>query len=159
EVGFTMGQVDALKEYLEQFPDIRLVIIDPASAYVGKIDDYKDAELRGMLGPMALLAAEKDVAIILVKHLTKGAQEKAVRRIGGSAGYVNAVRAAFVIGEDADTSNKVLWSLKFNCGKPVGSLAFQTKPLDELEVISFINQYIRSIDEEGQEELKDQLFS
>jgi hypothetical protein len=38
----------------------QLVIIDPITAYLGKTDSYKDAEVRGLLAPLiALIEAER----------------------------------------------------------------------------------------------------
>ena len=38
-------------------PDCRLVIIDPISAYLGNSDSHKNADIRGLLAPVADLAS------------------------------------------------------------------------------------------------------
>src|SRR5262249_40576800 len=48
---FSLAHYEQMERYLEDYPDIRLVIIDPAGAYIGKagVDDHKDSELRALL--------------------------------------------------------------------------------------------------------------
>ena len=50
------------------------VIISPLSAYLGSKDRYKDAEIRGLLTPLAALAERTRATIIGVMHLTKAQQ-------------------------------------------------------------------------------------
>ena len=96
---FNIQNYRALEYTLAALPAVRLAVIDPAGAYVGaaKVDDYKESELRALLAPLAELAARRNVTIVLVKHFVKGATAKAVYKVGGSVGYVNTVRAAFVV--------------------------------------------------------------
>jgi RecA-family ATPase len=121
---FNLSHFQQLEEELEARPDVRLVIIDPAGAYVSGagVDDHKDSDLRGLLGPLAELAARRRVTILIVKHFHKGATVKAVHKVGGSVGYINAVRAAFVAVPDTeDGDTKLFLPLKFNIGpKPRG---------------------------------------
>jgi hypothetical protein len=129
---FTLAHYEALERELKGRPGVRLVVIDPAGAYIGKAgcDDHKDSELRALLGPLAELAARCQVAIILVKHLNKGATVKAVNKVSGSTGYVNTVRAAFLVTPDpADDAKKLLLPLKFNCGPKPQGLAYCLKAL------------------------------
>ena len=43
-----------------------LVVVDPVSAYLGKADSYKDAEVRGVLAPLAALAERTGVTVVAV---------------------------------------------------------------------------------------------
>jgi hypothetical protein len=72
-----MSHYEQLESYLKDHPETRLVIIDPAGAYIGPdVDDYKDSELRALLGPLAQLAARRNVTIILIKHLVRARQTR-----------------------------------------------------------------------------------
>src|SRR5262249_48440122 len=53
-----------LQEALEKFPDIKLIVIDPVAAYIGKVDTHVDAAVRAVLGPLAELAAKRKIAIV-----------------------------------------------------------------------------------------------
>jgi hypothetical protein len=131
---FSLAHYQQLDQELAARPAVRLVIIDPAGAYIGRsgVDDHKDSELRSLLGPLSDLAAKRRVTIVLVKHLSKGATAKAVHKVGGSTGYVNAVRAAYVVcpsQDDPDT--KLLLPLKFNIGPRPRGLSYRMEALLE----------------------------
>ena len=145
---------------MEARPDIRAVVIDPAGAYIGKagIDDHKDSELRALLGPLAEVAARRRVTIFIVKHLIKGATAKAVHKVGGSTGYVNAVRAAFVVCPDPDDEAlKLFLPIKFNLGPKPGGLSYRLTPLhpDECDVLL---QQFDHLNDDDREHLARQLF-
>ena len=52
--------------------DCRLILIDPISAYLGAIDDHRNADVRGLLSPLAEIAERLRIAVVLVSHLSKG---------------------------------------------------------------------------------------
>jgi predicted ATP-dependent serine protease len=79
-----------------------LVIVDPLSAYLGRQDSYKDAEIRRVLTPLAALAEKHRVAIIGILHLTKDSQRRALYRVLGSVGFVAAARNVLAVGPDPD---------------------------------------------------------
>jgi len=57
-----------LESALSQHPDVRLIVIDPLSAYLGGTDSHSNAEIRGLLSPLAALAARCEVAVLAVTH-------------------------------------------------------------------------------------------
>jgi hypothetical protein len=131
---FSLAHAQKLAEELVRRPGVRLVVIDPAGAYIGRtgVDDHKDSDLRSLLGPLAELAARHEVTIILVKHLNKGATARAVHKVSGSAGYVNAVRAAFVVCPDrGDAARKLFLPIKSNLGPDAAGYAFRLEPVGE----------------------------
>jgi hypothetical protein len=133
---FNLAYYKCLERELELRPDVKLVIIDPAGAYVGQagVDDYKESELRALLAPLYELAARRQVTILLVKHFHKGANPKAAYKVGGSVGYVNTVRASFVLVPDPDDKDRKLFlPLKNNLVKGLPGLAFRTKALTSEE--------------------------
>jgi hypothetical protein len=137
---FSLAHFEALERELEANPDILLVVIDPAGAYIGRagIDDHKDSELRALLGPLTEVAARRRVSILLVKHLVKGATAKAVHKVGGSAGYVNAVRAAYIVAPDPeDKGRKFFLPIKNNLTVKPQGLAYTLEglPPDEAEQV------------------------
>jgi hypothetical protein len=133
---FSLDHYQAIEEELAARPGVRLVVIDPASAYVARagVDDYRDSELRTLLGPLAELAARRRVTVPLVKHLVKGATTKAVQRVNGSAGYFNTVRIAHLVAPHPDDeTRKLLLPAKINIGPKPATLAYQLVPLDAAE--------------------------
>jgi hypothetical protein len=158
---FNLVYFQSMEAELRAHPNIRLVVIDPAGAYIGRsgVDDYNDSQLRSLLGPMAELAARTQVTILLVKHLVKGATAKAVHKVSGSAGYVNAVRAAFVVAPDGeDTDKKLFLPLKFNLGPRPSGLAYRMRSLDTLEQATILDEYGQHLDQPDRDRLAQQLF-
>jgi hypothetical protein len=106
-----------------------LVVIDPVSAYLGRADSYRDAEVRGILAPLAALAERTSVAIVGVMHLTKDAQRKVLYRAQGSLAFVAASRAVFAVAEDKDNPERRLFlPVKNNLGPKPPGLAFRLLP-------------------------------
>jgi len=103
-----------LRGSLQDLRAPRLVVIDPLSAYLGSADTHRDVAVRRVLAPLAQLGAELDVAIVVVAHLSKRSAA-ALKRVGGSGGFVAAARMAHVVGRDPDEpSARVIAPLKTN---------------------------------------------
>ena len=103
-----------------------LVIIDPLSAYLGSKDSYKDAEIRGILSPLAQLAERLTIAIVGVLHLTKDQQRRLLMRAQGSIAFVAQARTVLAVGEDAEIAGRRLFvGVKNNLGQTAASLAFR----------------------------------
>jgi hypothetical protein len=157
---FSLQHYEAISEELAARPNVRAVFIDPAGAYVGRagVDDHKDSELRALLGPLSDLAAKHRVTITLVKHLVKGATARAVHKVSGSAGYVNAVRAAFVLAPSPeDEALKLLLPLKFNIGRKPAGLSFRLVGLEPEEQIDLL-QSLDHLNADDKRALGEQLF-
>lgn len=78
-----------------------LVIIDPLAAYLpASMDSHRDVSVRPTLAPLARLAAEHDVAILAVAHLTKGGRDTPALRAQGSVAFTAAVRTQLLLGRD-----------------------------------------------------------
>jgi hypothetical protein len=136
------------------------VVIDPAGAYVGAtgMDDHKDSQLRSLLGPLCELAARLGVTILLIKHVTKGVTVKAVAKVSGSSGYVNAVRAAYMVAPDPDDRGRAfLMPIKNNLVRNPMSLAYQTVSLDEGEALALLEGY-DGLGDEDRRRLAKQMF-
>ncbi len=139
---FTLAHLDRMERELKRRPSVRLVVIDPVGGYVGRagIDDNREAELRAVLDPMAELAAARSVLVVMVKHLSKDQTRKAAQRVGGSAAYVNAARAAFLVVPAPDDADRRLFlPIKFNIGPRPSGLSFHLEPLPEDERAFLLN--------------------
>jgi AAA domain len=133
---FTLGRFDALAATLEGRPDIRLVVIDPVSAFLpADVDDCQDASIRTLLRPLAELIERYDVALILVRHLNKSESINAGNLVGGNRGWVNASRAAFLFGQDPgpegqeDDRRYVMVQMKVNLSPRMRGLAYRIESL------------------------------
>ena len=115
-----------LEEVLEQVPETRLIVIDPISAYTGKIDSHKNADVRGMLAPLAELAGRHRLAIVAVTHLSKSGGSKAVYRAMGSLAFAAASRAVWAVAKDPnDPQRRLFLPGKLNLARDPEGLAYR----------------------------------
>jgi len=114
-----------LRQAIQQTPDTKLVVIDPISAYLGRSDPHKDAELRELLSPMAELAEQLGVAILVVTHLNKRIDTPAIYRAMGSQAFVAVARAVWgVVLDNQEPDRRLLLPLKNNLVPGNAGLAF-----------------------------------
>jgi len=116
------SDIQRLATELKRRPNVRLIIIDPITAYLGKTDSYKDSEVRGLLSPLSKLAERHNVAVLMVQHLNKSSGSNAQHRISGSVAFPAASRAVWQIFKDKDDSKRRLMLLtKMNiAAEPMG---------------------------------------
>jgi hypothetical protein len=102
-----------LADTLHANPSIKLVVIDPASSYLGDANLEKDREIRRVLVPVARLAEHFDVTIIPILHFNKRGDVKAIHRLLGAVAFSGVARAVWLFAEDPDNENEYLML----CGK------------------------------------------
>lgn len=109
--------IEALDEMLLDYPECRLITIDPISAYLGGTDSHNNADIRALLTPLAAMAGRHKVAIVVVTHLNKSSQANALYRASGSLAFVAAARAVYSVVKDPDDPDKRLFlPIKNNLG-------------------------------------------
>ena len=114
----------ALIEAMVRPHGIRLVIIDPMTAYLdGKVRVYVDHDVRRALRPLKGLAERTGCALLVIRHWTKAPNPNAQHRGGGSVGITAAARGVLSIGFDPEDENhdqnerkRVLAVAKLNVG-------------------------------------------
>ncbi len=124
--GFTLDRdFDRLAQVIKIVPDCRLVVIDPASAFMGNIDSHKNSDVRGVLSVLADIAQEYRVAILYVTHLNKS-QGSPMSRVTGSGAFVAAARSAMLVGADPDDSGRrIVAMLKSNLATESDGVAYR----------------------------------
>jgi putative DNA primase/helicase len=115
-----------LEEALYENEENRLVIIDPISAYTGKIDSHNNTDVRGLLAPLAELAGRNRIAVVAVTHLSKSSGAKAVYRAMGSLAFAAASRAVWAIVKDqTDPQRRLFLPAKLNLAQDPDGLAYR----------------------------------
>lgn len=123
--------IDALAAAARRIGNVALIIIDPISAYLGGTDSHRNADIRGLLAPLATVAGALDAAIVAVTHLNKSSGSDALMRVTGSLAFVAAARAAFLVAKDAqEPARRLFLNAKNNLGPDQGNgLAFRVVPV------------------------------
>lgn len=102
-----------------------LIIIDPFVAFIGRTDINKANEVRPVMTPLNLLARKYDVAILLVRHLTKGARERIIYRGMGTIDIIAAARSSLLVATDPDTPEiRIMFHQKHNLSRQGASLGY-----------------------------------
>jgi hypothetical protein len=110
---------------IERHRDVRLVVIDPVSAYLGDAKSHDNASIRGLLTPYVRMAQDKNLAIILITHLNKTQGQDAISRFIGSIGMVAAARAAYMVIRQPDNEETRLFlPVKNNLGNDRTGISF-----------------------------------
>ena len=86
-----------LLEGCRAFPNTRLIVIDPISSYMGKVDSHKNADVRSVLEAAGEMAARHRVALLGITHFSKGGGQKAINQFIGSIAFVAAARTAYAV--------------------------------------------------------------
>ena len=123
QVHYIGGAVDipddcgALQALIEQ-TGARLVIVDVLSEYLNTgLDTYRDHATRHALAPLRQMARDTNVAVLMLRHFTKGDGGKAIHKGGGSIAMVGAARAGWGVGYlEEDEVTRVVAPIKSNMG-------------------------------------------
>lgn len=105
---FTIADIGRLEEIAVIRPGLKFIGIDPISSFLGSTDENKNAELRGLLGPLSEFSEKHDVAIAAITHFGKSHSAKATNKILGSVAYSNAARVTWSVVADMDNPDRRL---------------------------------------------------
>jgi len=102
-----------------------LSVIDPLTAYLGSdVDFYRANETRPIMAALSALAANYNLAILVIRHLTKGSATKSIYRGLGSIDITAAARSVLLAGQDPEYLQKrAIVQIKSNLaanGKAIG---------------------------------------
>jgi hypothetical protein len=116
--------------------EARFCVIDPITAFLSeRIQSHNDASLRKAMTPLAQLAQEREVALLLLRHLNKDSSvTKALYRGGGSIGFAGAARSVLLAAEKPDARGvMVLAQTKTNLARKgmVSSLEWRVVSWDD----------------------------
>lgn len=118
------------REWIEdrvQEHEALLTVIDPISAYLGPTTDtHRDNQVRSVLAPLAQIAERTGAAVMVVRHLSKAQQSRAIYRGLGSIGFTATARSVLLAGASAeDPEEKALLHIKSNIAKKAAGLGYR----------------------------------
>ena len=130
--GFDLQRdIALLQQALAELGDVVLIIIDPITAYMGRIDTHRTSDVRAALAPLAALARDSRAAMIAVSHPSKSSSTEAMMKVTGSLAFVAAARAAYLIVKDKDDESRRLFlPIKNNLGVDDSGFAYSVESVD-----------------------------
>jgi hypothetical protein len=147
---FKLDRLDVLEAAYMECGQPKLIVIDPPSNFLGKTDDHKNSELRGVLMGVVEWINRHDVACIMITHLNKaiGKGLDAVSRVMGSVAWVSTARIAIVFEQDPDNPTRFLMGGgKNNLGEKAGTYAYEIEKTNDLAVVKWIGPVDTSADD------------
>jgi len=138
--------INLIEQAIVKIGNVRLLVFDPITEFIGNIDDHRAAPTRTALAPLAALAEKYDIAILIISHLNKDDAKKLIYRTTGSQSYVNMARAVWAIAEDEDAEDRrFLMPVKQNLSKKPLALAFS---ITDDQGIVFENEPVKIVADE-----------
>ncbi len=128
ERSVSLADPDLLRQAFDRMPNLRLLIVDPLGSFLGRgTDANTDTEIRSVLGPVATLARETRVAVLLIAHTRKAAADSADAGVLGSTGIVGIARAVWHVQPHSggDRENRLFLPGKSNLGRRAQGWAFR----------------------------------
>lgn len=129
----TLADIEPLRQAI-RIMVAKLVIIDPLMPFLtARTDPHIDARVRGLLAPLAALAAEEETAVLVVRHLNKTGGTNPIYRGGGSIAFIGAARAGLLVAPDPDDESgrrRVLAMTKSNLAEKAPSLQYTIEATD-----------------------------
>jgi hypothetical protein len=107
--------LEALGEKLNALQKPQLVIIDPITSYLGKVNANQTPDVRGVMEPITALAESCRVGIFAVTHPPK-AQVSAMNAFTGSMAFVAGAQIAFIVVPEPETERRLMLAVKNNVG-------------------------------------------
>jgi hypothetical protein len=152
EEQFSLAALDLLNSCIDDMgADVRMVAIDPPTSYLGRVDDHRNAELRGLLAPLRNWARDRNVALVFVTHVNKPGANKieALSRVMGSVAWVAAVRSAHMFCPDPSQPTRNLYlPLKVNNAAKRKGLAYEIVPTtDDMATLRWLEEVDTSADD------------
>lgn len=124
---YQLGRLDVLEAAYVECGRPTLIVIDPPTNFLGKVDDHKNSELRGVLMGLVEWINRHGVAMIMITHLNKsgGKGLDAVSRVIGGTAWTTVGRVTIVFESDPDNPAQCLMgSGKINIGRKADTLAY-----------------------------------
>lgn len=121
------SDIEHLRKETKQIGEVKLLVIDPISAYMGKTDSHKNAEVRSALTPAIEFVEEIGASLLCVTHLTKGGNSRNVMNfVTGSIAFTAAARATYIVTkENDDPDRRLMLPLKNNLAKDTNGYGYR----------------------------------
>jgi putative DNA primase/helicase len=110
---------------IEEIGDVKMLIIDPITAYLGDVDSHRTTDIRAVLEPLDKFIQKYSISLFAITHPPKSSQ-KAMNSFTGSLAFVAAPRLAFLVAPEPEETGRVLFlAVKNNIGPLAEGLGYR----------------------------------
>lgn len=103
-----------------------LIILDPIQRFVGDLNMNSMNDVRMALAPLNTLAKKYNCAIVIVMHMNKNTNAKAIHRNSGSGDFIGIARSALTIMHNPENKEeKLMIPIKANLVKDSNTLSYK----------------------------------
>lgn len=119
--------VKELQRDLEEHGDIGLIVIDPITNYLGRLNMNKEDEVRpGLLMPLADLAHKHKICSLTVGHLNKNKEGDLLDRVLGARAFAGVARQTLFCSKDPDEESRFAHIMGLGRGSKAPNLKYRT---------------------------------
>lgn len=124
-----------------QAVEAKLVVIDPFAAFLAGSSN-SESTIRKALSGLSVIAETHDVAIVIVRHLTKGRSGNTKYRGSGSIGIIGAARSALMVADDPNSNDPHQHVLALNKSNlsDASSLVYRTCKQGQTTVVRWMGE-------------------
>jgi hypothetical protein len=124
--------IQMLDDWADELPELRLIIFDPITSYVTG-NENSNSETRRALKPLVDFAERRNVAVLMLTHLSKKVDLSLINRSIGSRAWSAVPRLIWTLkvetredddGNKIDTMRRFLLCVKCNLGKRPRGMIF-----------------------------------
>ena len=124
--------------------DAKMLVLDPLSSYIGDCSLNQANEVRPRFNYLIRTARENNCAIVIVDHMNKASQSKAIYRTPGTIDVVGAARSSLIIGRHPEKDDvRILVQQKSNLAPTGHAISFSVGE----EGITFLEEMKMTADE------------
>jgi putative DNA primase/helicase len=136
ESNVTLLDIDLIHAAVHKSENVKLLIVDPVGDFIPGVNSDKDNEVRALLNPLAQIAKEREIAVLLICHRKKNSADRADNVALGSVAFTAKARAVHHViidpNDDAHPSlrRRLLLPGKLNDQAQATGLAYRIKAPD-----------------------------
>jgi hypothetical protein len=123
--------IEVLEQEATRLGDLKLIIIDPITACLGRANQNAAGDIRAVMMRLADFAARTGTAVVVISHLNKGGSRRAMMRAAGSLAFMAVARVAFLVDEDpSDPDQHLFLPMKSNLGTDHQGLSLRVESVN-----------------------------
>lgn len=100
-----LEDLDPIMGEIDDMPELRLLVVDPITSYMGSAEYTKNEEVRPVMVKLMDMAQQKKVCVLLLSH-TKKSVSLAINSIQGAQAYVQVARICNGLYRDPDDERR-----------------------------------------------------